>query len=375
MTSRQVALNFEAYLRRHGRLTHDEELDLMQQGIPLHEHYGLQPEQYLLPPQHFMPCRFIENYDLTVQYGAHSLSSAQHALLTQRAVTGMLPPNAVPTGGYRELQTRPRADSAVASVSRDSKPRVEERSEPASESITRSIELDEAIKNDVPLKRRRKSVELDEDFEDEIPLKRRRKDPAQSTTPKLKVKFKAPPPPPRAQATPAQLITSTPRKRTSTRPKNGDDSDEDYQPPTRSTATTPLPNIYTNASLPYTTSTAPTTAATPTRTPSITSSGRSISPATPRNAPVGTVFKNGTRPIPAEIQNIMAAVREIKIGKDGLPQRTGLRNTLGFTGRDGVLKATSVLWPWYGDTRVFSEQEWKFFASNEEGRRKRNGGR
>ncbi|EME40330.1 hypothetical protein DOTSEDRAFT_56548 [Dothistroma septosporum NZE10] len=395
MTSRTLALNFESYLRRNGRLTHDEELDLMEQGTSLQDHCGLLPNQYILPPRDLVTCRWIEQYDLTTQYGAHSLGSAEHALLTQRLTAGTLQPNAVAAGGYHELNVPPRADSVLAGGALGHKPRVaelleaapaiierrEELLETALIDIKRSIEEDPAFGGEIPLKRRKRGVKIDDDFEDEdeIPLKRRKQDKAPPTSaPKVKLKFRAPPQPsqppqPRPKAT--APTTSTPRKRTSTKDKN-DDSDEEYQPAARPAQTTPLPTIYNNTALPYTLSTtkAPTSASTPTRTPSITSSGRSISPP-PRAQLPSVTFKNGTRRIPKEIREIVAAVGKVRNGKDGFPLRTGLRNTMGFTGRDGVIGAKSVLSQWYGDTRLFTEKEWRYFSGNEERKRKRAGGR
>ncbi|KXS97203.1 hypothetical protein AC578_863 [Pseudocercospora eumusae] len=87
----------------------------------------------------------------------------------------------------------------------------------------------------------------------------------------------------------------------------------------------------------------------------------------PHSPPPNVQFIPGTRPIPPEIsslvQRLKAATR-----KENFPQRTSLRRFEEFDSRYGYLKRSSILWKvWFGDTRLFTEKWWRFFAMTGKG--------
>ncbi|KXT13974.1 hypothetical protein AC579_8838 [Pseudocercospora musae] len=87
----------------------------------------------------------------------------------------------------------------------------------------------------------------------------------------------------------------------------------------------------------------------------------------PHSPPPNVQFIPGTRPLPTEISTLVQRLKSAT-RKENFPQRTSLRRFDEFDSRYGYLKRSSVLWKeWFGDTRLFTEKWWRFFAMTGKG--------
>ena len=82
----------------------------------------------------------------------------------------------------------------------------------------------------------------------------------------------------------------------------------------------------------------------------------------------GTVYKEGTADVPQEIQDVVARIKALRTNAKDFPFRKELNQIKEhFQSRPVILRRSSTLWPWYGDTRLFSRAMWHWLATNEMG--------
>ncbi|KAF7193239.1 hypothetical protein HII31_05465 [Pseudocercospora fuligena] len=87
----------------------------------------------------------------------------------------------------------------------------------------------------------------------------------------------------------------------------------------------------------------------------------------PHSPPPDVQFVPATKPIPTEISTLVQRLKSAT-RKENFPQRTSLRRFEEFDSRYGYLKRSSVLWKeWFGDTRLFTEKWWRYFAMTGKG--------
>lgn len=81
------------------------------------------------------------------------------------------------------------------------------------------------------------------------------------------------------------------------------------------------------------------------------------------------LYTAGTSQIPMHVAALVDQIKNLKSNHFGYPQRTGLKESMSghFKQSGGVLKADSVLWQWYGDTRLFSRREWYYLVTEGRG--------
>lgn len=113
----------------------------------------------------------------------------------------------------------------------------------------------------------------------------------------------------------------------------------------------------TNATPNDTTATAPAKRGRPT--------GRKSSGPGPYDRPHSAehVWRDGTQPIPPEVQQLVARIKNSRRDNHGIWVRTELRKSIPehFTRSMGILKEKKILKTaeWFGDTRLFTRAEWK----------------
>jgi hypothetical protein len=138
-------------------------------------------------------------------------------------------------------------------------------------------------------------------------------------------------------------------------------------------AARPLPTITVRAATGSAEPTPPMPLGTLRRRASIT-----LAPPTTATQPTGTnsVFRAGTRPIPAYLTARADRAVRLKTNPEGFPTRAELKKSLpgDFTQRNGRLKQDCELGKWYGDTRLFSKQMWLYLKGEEDGRERKEGG-
>lgn len=82
-------------------------------------------------------------------------------------------------------------------------------------------------------------------------------------------------------------------------------------------------------------------------------------------------FKDGTAPIPAEINNLSLRIHACDHHSNHMPVKQQLKNKLKehFYMSSAHLKPISPLYKWFGDTRLFSKEEWVYLmgVKGEEG--------
>ena len=80
-------------------------------------------------------------------------------------------------------------------------------------------------------------------------------------------------------------------------------------------------------------------------------------------------IKKGTEPIPEEIQDLCKQIRSFKTNKSNLRMRMELKRNLPqhFNARSRTLKKTSSLLRHFGDTRLFSKEEWNHLRGDGSG--------
>lgn len=81
-----------------------------------------------------------------------------------------------------------------------------------------------------------------------------------------------------------------------------------------------------------------------------------------RQIPSNTRFNPGTGDIPAAVLNMVARIKVSNRGDNGFPMRRALRVLSGehFEQSYGILRSGSAMMRFFGDTRLFSEEMWRY---------------
>lgn len=76
-------------------------------------------------------------------------------------------------------------------------------------------------------------------------------------------------------------------------------------------------------------------------------------------------YADGNASIPQDVQDDVDHIREFRTNSRGYPIRASLKDMhKHFLKCRGKLRMESDLWAWYGDTRLFTRQEWYYFATD-----------
>ena len=83
--------------------------------------------------------------------------------------------------------------------------------------------------------------------------------------------------------------------------------------------------------------------------------------------PESRSFEDGTAIVTAEIRKLCQQIKGCKTNRNGLPFRQELKNALPehFNARTSMLKNKSPLARYFGDKRLFTEQEWNYLGGKD----------